>query len=89
MDAQASIVDLKIRQLFAPSSVDPASRLVATIAALFAAIVGLCELPTIERKRRVQSWLPKMFDIHVPREITRTFAGVQSYFRLSQATLAC
>jgi hypothetical protein len=41
MDAQASIVDLKIRQLFASSHVSPTSEPVATIAALLAAIVGL------------------------------------------------
>ena len=74
-------MDLKIRQLFAPSSVDPTNRLVATIAALLAAIVGLwqdLELPTIERNRRVQSWLPKSLS-----------TDVRSCFRLSEAALAC
>jgi hypothetical protein len=83
MDASASIVDLKIRQLFPPCSVDSTSGLVATIAALMAAIVGLCELPTIRRKRRVQSWL------HLSGRDFRTFADVQSCFRLSEAALAC
>jgi|GEM_PF-2636299 hypothetical protein len=88
MDAQASIVDLKIRQLFASSHVSPTSEPVATIATFLAAIVGLWAISDRPRLNANDAFNRGCPSLHLQGK-TFGLSPPAILFPVEQAALAC